>query len=122
MENSDFGDDIHLDVCQNIEVGLKNQYEIFPQMTDNLCIFGLENSVIAIKNNFGFAKNEKVSSEPLISGIIEWCVNIGIERIENANNLTLKEFVDQINKVRKSVILHSEYGTRGYSDFIKNYV
>ena len=122
MVFSDFNDDMHLDVCQNIEAGLKMQYEIFPELTDNLCILGLENAVIAIKQHYGYAKNERVSGEPLIGGIIEWCVDIGIERIGNINNLTLKEYVARISKIKKSVILHSEDGRRGYYDFIKNYV
>ena len=118
----DFNDDIHLDVCQNIEAGLKVQYELYPELTDTLCIFGLENAVIAIKQRYGYAKNEKVSNHPLIGGIIEWCVDIGIERIGHVNDLTLKEYVSVIEKIKKSVILHSDYGTRGYYDFIKDYV
>ncbi|MGA8148180.1 MAG: hypothetical protein WB870_11480 [Gallionellaceae bacterium] len=122
MGFNDFNDDIHLDVCQNIEAGLKIQYEIFPELTDNLCVLGLDNAVIAIKQYYGYAKNERVSGNPQIGGIIEWCVNIGIERIGNINNLTLKEYVARIGKIKKSVILHSEYGARAYYDFIKNYV
>ena len=39
----DFGDDKHLDVCQNIEFGLKKEYEKNPNLTDTQCIFALEN-------------------------------------------------------------------------------
>lgn len=118
----DINDDIHLDVCQNIEVGLKVQYEVCPGLTDTLCVFGLENSVVAIKQRYGYAKNEKVSNHPLIGGIIEWCVDIGVERIGKVNNLTLQEYVSRIEKIKKSVVLHSAYGARGYYDFIKNFV
>jgi outer membrane receptor for monomeric catechols len=55
-------------------------------------------------------------------GIISWCVAIGLERIGNVNNLTLKEYVARIEKIRKSVKRHSNYGRRGYYDFIKHYV
>lgn len=53
----DFNDDIHLEVCQNIEVCLRLQYEPNPELTDAKCIFALENAKIAIKKEFGFAKN-----------------------------------------------------------------
>lgn len=33
----DFNGDEHLDVCQNIEAGLKRQYEFHPDLTDSLC-------------------------------------------------------------------------------------
>ena len=118
----DFNDDPHLDVCQNIEVGLKAEYEAHPDLTDLLCVFGLENAVIAIKQKLGFAKNQRVSNHPLIGGIIERCVAVGVERIGLVNDLTLKEYVARIEKIKKSVILHSEYGSRSYYDFIKNYV
>ena len=56
-----FKNDEHLDVCQNIEVGLKEEYENNENLTDIKTIFALENAKIAIKQEFGFAKNEKVS-------------------------------------------------------------
>jgi hypothetical protein len=119
----DFNDDSHLDVCQNIEVGLKAQYELHPELTDSLCVFGLEHGIIAIKQKFGYANNMKISNDPLIQGIIKWCVEIGEERIGKLNNLTLQEYVARIKKIRKSVILHSSLGgQRGYYEFIKDYV
>jgi hypothetical protein len=71
MAFTDFNNDIYLDVCRNIGVELKMQYDALPELTDHFCIFGLGHAVIAIK---------------------------------------------------KTVIRHSEYGTSGYYDFIKNYV
>lgn len=119
----DFNDDSHLDVCQNIEVGLKAQYELNPELTDTLCVFGLENAIIAIKQKSGYSTNMKISREPLIQGIIKWCVEIGEMRIGKLNNLTLQEYVARIKKIRKSVVLHSSYGgKRGYYEFIKDYV
>jgi hypothetical protein len=119
----DFNDDDHLDVCQNIEVGLKEQYILSPELTDTMCVYGLEQAIIAIKKKADYAKNMKVSDDPSIQGIIEWCVQIGEERIGKLNNLTLEEYVARIKKIRKSVILHSSLGgKRGYYEFIKNYV
>jgi hypothetical protein len=119
----DFNDDIHLDVCQNIEVGLKEQYELYPELTDNLCVFGLEQAIVALKKKAGYAKNMKVSNDPLVQGIIKWCVDIGEMRIGKLNDLTLEEYVARIKKIKKSVILHSSLGgKRGYYEFIKDYV
>ena len=118
----DFNDDEHLDVCQNIEVGLKKQYEVNSALTDSICIFALDNAKIAIKKQFGFAKNEKVTDHPLAKGIIDWCISIGMERIGKVNNLTLAEYVNRIEKIKRSVARHSTDGARGYYDFIRNYV
>lgn len=122
MTYYDFNEDAHLDVCQHIEVGLKAEYEAHPELTDLLCIFGLENAIIAIKQKFGYAKNEKVTDRPLLGGIIEWCISVGMSRIGIVNDLTLKEYVARIEKIKKSIKLHSTYGARGYYDFIKDYV
>ena len=118
----DFNDDDLLDVCQNIEAGLKKQYEMNPALTDSICVFALENAKIAIKKEFGFAKNERVTDMEAARGAIEWCVAVGKERIEGASNFTLKEYLAQLEKIRKSVVRHSKSGTRGYFEFIKNYV
>ncbi len=40
----DFNDDQHIDVCKNIEVGLCQQYEQNPGLTDGQCIFALDKS------------------------------------------------------------------------------
>ncbi len=118
----DIEDDEHLDVCQNIEVGLKQQYEHHVDLTDSLCIFALENAKTAIRKRFGYARNEKVTDHPLAKGIIEWCVAVGIERIGKVNNLTLPEYIARIEKIKRSVKLHSDYGARGYFEFIRNFV
>ncbi len=118
----DFNDDMHLDVLQNIEAGLKVQYELHPELTDSLCVSGLENAVIAIKKKFGYAQNESVPQHPLTDGIIDWCTEVGLHRINKINNLTLKEYIADISKVKRSVIRHSEYGVRGYYDFIRKFV
>ena len=114
--------EMHFDVLQNIEAGLKLQYELHPDLTDSLCVLALENAVIAIKKEFGYAKNEAVLQHPLTTGIIDWCTEIGLRRINEADNLSLKEYTAAINQVKKSVVRHSAYGTRGYYNFIQNYV
>ena len=119
----DFNDDKHLDVCQNIEAGLRVQYELHPELTDKKCIFALNSAKVAIKKEFGYAKNEEVIVLDYTQGIIDWCVDTGLERIEKVNNLTLKEYIARIEKIRKSVELHSSLGgPREYYEFIKRYV
>ena len=118
----DIDDDEHLDVCQNIEVGLKRQYGIHADLTDSICVFALENAKTAIRKHFGFAKNEKVTDHLLAKGIIEWCLAVGVERIGNINNLTLPEYLAKIEKIKRSVKRHSDYGARGYYEFIRNFV
>jgi hypothetical protein len=118
----DLEDDEHLDVCQNIEVGLKRQYELHADFTDSICVFALDNAKIAIRKQCGFAKNERVTDHPLAKGIIEWCTGVGMERIGKVNNLTLAEYLARIEKISRSVKRHSEYGRRAYYEFIKNFV
>jgi len=118
----DFNEDEHIDVCQNIEVALKHEYENNPGLTDTLCIFALDNAKIAIKQNFGYAKNERVKAQPTIEGIINSCLEIGKVRIDKINNLTLKEYLKRIDKIQSSVKRHSSFGTRGYYEFIRKYV
>ena len=118
----EFENDEHLDVCQNIEVGLKEEYERNMNLTDIKTIFALENAKIAIKQEFGFSKNEKVSIDDDTKGIIDWCVSVGKERINKINNLSLKDYVKRIDKIKRSVERHSEYGRRGYYEFIKDFV
>ena len=122
MRTVDIDNDEHLDVCQNIEVGLKQQYERHADLTDSLCNFALENAKTAIRKHCGFSKNEKVTDHPLAKGIIEWCVAVGVERIGKVNNLTLPEYIARIEKIRRSVKLHSDYGARGYYEFIRNFM
>ena len=118
----DFNDDKHIDVCQNIEFGLKQEYERNPHLTDALCILALDNAKIAAKQQFGYAQNERVSSAGEIQGIIEWCVTIANERVGKINDLTLKEFIARIEKIKRSVELHSGTGNRSYYEFIKAYL
>lgn len=115
-------DDKHLDVCQNIEVGIKQEYDLNPLLSDSLCVFALDNAKIAIKQRFGFAQNENVSAVEAAQGIIEWCVTVGVERIDKVNGLTLKEYVTLIEKIKRSVERHAKSGHRGYYEFIRKFV
>jgi hypothetical protein len=117
----ELNNDFHLAVCQTIESGLRAEYDAMPELTDALCVRGLDNSIVAVKQKFGFAKNEAVRSHPAIDGIVAHVVNIGFDNIGEAGDLTLKEYVSIINKVKKSVVRHSAFGSRGYYDFIRNY-
>ena len=56
----DSNEDKHLDVCHSIEVGLKREYELQPELTDTLCVFALDAAKTSIKQRSGYAKNEKV--------------------------------------------------------------
>ena len=94
----DLEDDEHLDVCQNIEAGLKQVYEHHADLTDAICLFALENAKIAIRKHCGFAKNASVTDHPLAKNIVEWCAAIGVERIGKVNNLTLPECIARIEK------------------------
>lgn len=118
----DLTDDQHLDVCQNIEVGLKLEYERRPSLTDELCIFALENAKIAVKKSLGFAKNERVSDMEEIQGIIAWCMEVGQARIDKVNDLTSKEYLARIEKVRKSVKRHVGSDKRAYYKFIRQFM
>jgi hypothetical protein len=115
----DFNDNKHLDVCQNIEASLKHEYDFNPKLTDTLCIFALENVKIAVKQQFGYAQNESVSKHSEVQGVIKWCVNIAIERVDKINDLTLKEYLAHIEKIRISVQLHASGGSRSYYEFIR---
>ena len=96
-------EDNHLDVLQNIEVGLKTEYEKYPDLTDLLCINALENAIIAIKKEFGFAKKQYVSTTEETQGIMTWIVEVGHQRINDADSLTLKEYIQCIEKIKRSV-------------------
>jgi hypothetical protein len=114
--------DKHLDVCLDIEVGLRDQYDRLPGLTDVTCIFALENAKIALKQAYGFAKNERVTTMEDAQGIIRLCVEVGQMRIGKVDDLTLKDYLACIEKIRKSVNRHSSAGPRGYYAFIRAFV
>ena len=114
--------DLQLGICQAIETHLRAEYEAIPELTDALCIVGLDNSIIAVKQKFGFAKNEKVLNHPAIDGIVAHVVDIGVDNIGKDNDVTLKDYVALITSIKKSVIRHSSFGPCAYYEFIRNFV
>ena len=119
---SDLSDDKHLDVCNEIEVGLIRRYRMHPRLTDMLCMLALDNAKIATKQACGFAKNESFRRTEETAGIIDDCVALGVARIGKVNDLTLKEYLARIDKIRRSVARHHALdGTRGYYNFIQRF-
>ena len=115
-------DDKFLDVCQNIEAGLKIEYERNPGLTDERCAFALDQAKIAVKQRFGSAKNEFCRVDPDQQGIIDWCVELAAKRVDNANGPTLKEYLARMDQVRRSVRRHAPDGKRSYFHFIREFL
>lgn len=118
----DRGDDEYLRACCDIETGLVREYESNPGLTDSKVVYALDNAKIAVKHTNGYGKNEKIVMDHDTTGIIELCTAVGRERMGETNGLSLKEYLSQIDKVKRSVKRHSEYGRRGYYEFVKDYV
>ena len=116
-----FADDPNLNVRQNIEYGLIEQYRENPKLTDAMYIFALEQAKIAVKQQHGFVQNEKVSDAPDAQGIIAWCVQISEERIGKINDLNLKKYLASIEKIHAPVERHA-CGSRSYFEFISRYM
>ena len=117
-----FSDDDHLDVCQDIEAGIKLVYDEDPAMTDAICMLALEQGKIGIKQQFGFAVNERVTKTPEAQALIAWFVMIGLKRIGKVNDLTLKDYVARLEKIRKSVAHHTGVNRRSYNEFVRKYL
>ncbi len=114
--------DKYLDILNNIEHGLKVIYEFNEELTDIKMVFALDNAIIAIKKEYGYARNEKVIEDLDTKNVIDHCVVLGKERIDETKQITLKDYVKCLEKVKKSVKLHSSDGRRGYYEFVRNYV
>ena len=114
-------DDQFLDVCQNIEAGLKIQYEANPDLTDERCAFALDQAKIAVKQRFGFTTNESCKVGPGQQGIVDWCVEVAAKRVNNSNGPTLKKYLALLDKVRRSVRRHAPDGKRSYFHFIREF-
>lgn len=50
------------------------------------------------------------------------CVSIAVETIDEANGVSLKDYLSLLEKIKRSVERHSEDGTRGYYEFVRRYV
>jgi hypothetical protein len=119
---TDSNEDPHIDVLQNIEVGLRSLYDRSPTLTDTQCMFALDSAKVAAKQAFGYAKNEPLKILLGTEPIVDWCVAVGRERIDKINDLTLKEYLSCIDKIKRSVKRHSASGPRGYYEFIREFV
>ncbi len=118
----DPSDDPHIDLLQDIENGLKAEYERHPNLTDTLCIFALENAKVAVKQAFGYGRNERVARNALTAGIVDGCVQIARARVDRVDALTLREFNARVDRIIRSVRRHSRDGPRAYYEFIRHYV
>ena len=118
----DLNDDRFIDVCQNIEAGLKLQYELSPGLTDERCSYALERAKIAVKQTMGFAKNESSNVAPELQGIVDWCVEVAKNRIDETNGPTLKDFLSRMDKVNRSIRRHARDGNRSYYEFIREFL
>jgi len=117
-----FNDDRFLDVCQNIEAGLKKEYERNASLTDSMCILALEAAKLAVKKGYPEGRFELDSVRPEFSGIVNWCVTVAQERIGDASGLTLPEYLTRIEKVKRSVRRHSREGRRSYYEFVRGFL
>ena len=109
-------------ICQNIEFGLKQEYERNSELSDTVSARALDNAKIACKHQFGFAQNESVSTSIETEGIVGLCVAIALKQVKELETLTLKEYMACIEKVRRSVLLHSQDGKRGYYKFVRRFL
>jgi hypothetical protein len=114
-----FSDDKYLDVCQNIEAGLKVEYERNSHLTDERCSYALERAKAAVKQRFGYGANESSSVSPELQGIVDWCVAVATERVNESTGPTLKEFLTRMDKVNRSIRRHARDGSRSYYEFIR---
>ena len=117
-----FNDDKYLDICQAIEIGLKVEYERNPRLTDQRCSYALEKAKIAVKQRSGYAKNESASVDAELQGIVDWCVGVAGERVNESTGPTLKDFVSRIDKVNRSVRRHAQDGSRSYYLFVRDFL
>ena len=115
-------DDKFLDVCQNIEAGLKVEYERNSDLTDERCAFALDQAKIAVKQKFGFGMNESCRVAPEQQGIVDWCVEVAAKRVDNASGPSLKEFLARMDKVNRSIRRHAQDGKRSYYSFIREFL
>lgn len=82
-----------LPLAEKIERALMQEYQRTPALTDVLCIFGIENARIAIRQHFGFGRNERLSVGPETRGVVDACVAIAKEHVDEDAGLSMKEFL-----------------------------
>ena len=92
------------------------------RLTDEICSYALERAKVAVKQRFGFAANEPSSVSPELQGIVDWCVLVAAERVNESTGPTLKEFLARMDKVNRSIRRHSRDGNRSYYEFIRAFL
>ena len=117
-----FEDDLFLHVCESIERELVQEYISNPRLTDVRCLYALDRSKIVVKQAFGYGANESAKVDSDLIGIPDRCVSVAKQYVNSPGGPTLKEFLARIDKIGRSVRRHSQDGTRGYFDFIQNFV
>ena len=115
-------DDPFLDICHAIETGLKAEYEKNPKLTDERCLFALDRAKIAVKQRFGFAANESCRVDPDLQGVVEGCVELAAQRVNDEHGPTLREFIARVDKIGRSVRRHGRGGNRSYYEFIREFL
>lgn len=114
--------DHELALLQAIETALADAYRADPDLNDALCVVGLDNAIIALKQAFGFARNETVLRRAGIDLVVAHVVKVGTDNISATGEPSLKDFIVLVNKVKRSVVRHSAFGPRAYFDFVSGYV
>ena len=115
-------DDKYIDICQDIEIGLKNAYESNASLTDDRCAYALDRAKIAVKQRFGFAIKESCNVAPDLQVILDSCVEVAVAHVNKPNGPDLREFLALIEKVRRSVRRHSQDGNRAYYNFVRQFL
>jgi hypothetical protein len=95
-----------LALLMGIESGLKTVYEIYPDLTDSLCELALDNAKNAVKHEFGYAANETVAWAPNTKAVIGLITILGKRLVEENSDITLKDFLTAMEKVKRSVARH----------------
>ena len=66
--------------------------------------------------------NESIAVGPELQGIVDWCVQVAGDRVNDATGPTLKEFLTRMDKVGRSVKRHSSDGRRAYYLFVRDFL
>lgn len=117
-----FEDDPFLYVCERIERELCAEYELNAALTDTKCIFALDRAKIAVKQAYGFAKNENPAVDPSLQGITTRMVALARAVVDESNGPTLRDFTARIDKIARTVRRHSHDGNRAYFEFVRDYL
>jgi hypothetical protein len=115
-------DEPFLDVLQNIEVILKDNYEKDAAFTDSMATRIIDMVKILIKKKHGYGLTRLCEVPSGSQDVVNALVEIGEERIGKINDLTLEHFCRCLDKVGRSIERRRQTGVRGYYEFIRKYV